>query len=225
MSEKSGSTTSNQLTLFAEDSPASRSVLPGSVEARKMTVTSGLSISDLCESCSHDLSLLKMFLESSIWHSTRCYLIWKAKDIGTSSFPTEGKKSGRLLFQLAPSMPRTDGTGCSLWPTATTQETEHPDAELTDTGRRASKDGNTSHSLGLADAVRMWPTPRDGKTTDENEDSWRERNERGEVSTPPLTLAVKIGAPEQSGSLNPTWVEWLMGFPLGWTDLSASETP
>jgi DNA (cytosine-5)-methyltransferase 1 len=21
------------------------------------------------------------------------------------------------------------------------------------------------------------------------------------------------------GSLNPTWVEWLMGFPLGWTDL------
>ena len=27
------------------------------------------------------------------------------------------------------------------------------------------------------------------------------------------------------GQLNPTWVEWLMGFPLGWTDLSASEMP
>lgn len=27
------------------------------------------------------------------------------------------------------------------------------------------------------------------------------------------------------GSLNPTWVEWLMGFPLGWTDLDVSETP
>lgn len=26
------------------------------------------------------------------------------------------------------------------------------------------------------------------------------------------------------GQLNPTWVEWLMGFPLGWTDLSVSET-
>lgn len=26
------------------------------------------------------------------------------------------------------------------------------------------------------------------------------------------------------GKLNPTWVEWLMGFPLGWTDLDASET-
>jgi hypothetical protein len=27
------------------------------------------------------------------------------------------------------------------------------------------------------------------------------------------------------GQLNPTWVEWLMGYPLGWTDLNASETP
>jgi hypothetical protein len=27
------------------------------------------------------------------------------------------------------------------------------------------------------------------------------------------------------GSLNPTWVEWLMGFPLGWTALDASATP
>jgi hypothetical protein len=28
-----------------------------------------------------------------------------------------------------------------------------------------------------------------------------------------------------TGKLNPTWVEWLMGFPLGWTDLEDSETP
>lgn len=25
------------------------------------------------------------------------------------------------------------------------------------------------------------------------------------------------------GKLNPTWVEWLMGFPLGWSDLDVSE--
>jgi hypothetical protein len=28
-----------------------------------------------------------------------------------------------------------------------------------------------------------------------------------------------------TGTLNPTWVEWLMGFPSGWTDLKDSETP
>jgi len=28
----------------------------------------------------------------------------------------------------------------------------------------------------------------------------------------------------RNGQLNPTWVEWLMGFPLGWTDLDVSVT-
>jgi DNA (cytosine-5)-methyltransferase 1 len=27
------------------------------------------------------------------------------------------------------------------------------------------------------------------------------------------------------GTLNPTWVEWLMGFPLGYTNLADSATP
>jgi hypothetical protein len=31
-------------------------------------------------------------------------------------------------------------------------------------------------------------------------------------------------ATEESGSLNPDWVEWLMGYPIGHTALGASET-
>jgi hypothetical protein len=41
--------------------------------------------------------------------------------------------------------------------------------------------------------------------------------------TPGLgTLAAwgKLGTP---GRLNPSWVEWLMGWPVGWTDLKPSE--
>ena len=33
-----------------------------------------------------------------------------------------------------------------------------------------------------------------------------------------------MSSEEINGALNPTWVEWLMGFPLGWTDLQPLET-
>jgi hypothetical protein len=49
----------------------------------------------------------------------------------------------------------------------------------------------TTHN-GLGAAVKMWPTPRAGKTTDENEGVWQKRKDRGGVSTPPLSLAVKM---------------------------------
>jgi hypothetical protein len=34
-----------------------------------------------------------------------------------------------------------------------------------------------------------------------------------------------MGVIEAGGQLNPTWVEWLMGFPLGWTDCEHLATP
>ena len=102
----------------------------------------------------------------------------------------------------------------AMWPTPTTQEVEHPNAELTATGRRKSKNGN-SHSLGLADAVQMWPTPT---VDDANNVNPKPNRFRGLVAAVNETSG-------NGGKLNPTWVEWLMGFPLGWTDLEDSETP
>ena len=73
-----------------------------------------------------------------------------------------------------------------MWPNPTTQEIEHPNAELTDTGRRKSKDGKSSHSLNLADQVNMWPTPRvsdtEGgvvKNVEKKNDSYSRVNKKG----------------------------------------------
>ena len=99
-----------QLTLFPEDFHASHSPLPGTDEARKMTATSGRKCYESYGK-SHPLgSLVKTCLESSIWHSTRCFLTWKTKD-------TPHK---RLLFRLAASTPRTKETGSVFWPTPST---------------------------------------------------------------------------------------------------------
>ena len=136
-------------------------------------------------------------------------------------------------------------TAVHFWPTPTTQEIEHPDAEVTATGRRKTKDGADSHSLGLADAVRLWPTPTssDGKgsTTPGSAQDWEHRGTNlpeavqlasvGRYPTPLVADAKNNGNPSRAGrytadlngviggALNPAWVEWLMGFPEGWTAL------
>lgn len=38
-------------------------------------------------------------------------------------------------------------------------------------------------------------------------------------------LSEDVAALGSRGELNPPWVEWLQGFPIGWTDLGDSETP
>lgn len=99
-----------QLTLFQEDSLASRFLVPGTAEARTMTATSGRKCYESYPNSGPLGSLVKMCLESSLWHSTRCYLTWKRK----------ATKANALLFQLAVSMPRTSGTESQFWPTPST---------------------------------------------------------------------------------------------------------
>lgn len=109
--------------------------------------------------------------------------------------------------------------------------------------------GKLHYPLGMA--VRMWPTPhgfsQNGKSNGPS------RNELGRAvnqslrwATPRASDGEKMSSmsvarrqrgvktsslPDQvreqtgTGSLNPTWVEWLMGFPEEWTALDASEMP
>jgi DNA (cytosine-5)-methyltransferase 1 len=124
-----------------------------------------------------------------------CFLTWKDK----------ATPAGRLLFQLAPSTPRTDGIGSGLWPTATTQD----NVQI----RGVGKTVGTKRGTTLGGAVRMWPTP----TAQDNRD-------RGGPSSPSIQRRAAIGKSIElsmcvDGSLNPTWVEWLMGFPKDWLEV------
>jgi hypothetical protein len=58
-----------------------------------------------------------------------------------------------------------------------------------------------------------------------------DNRDRGNLSSPCVQRRAEIGkqislsqsVSESSGKLNPTWVEWLMGWPLAWTDLKPLE--
>jgi len=66
-------------------------------------------------------------------------------------------------------------------------------------GRPIEKSTHLTTQVFLAEQqAKLWPTPRAGKTSDEKLDSWLARRERGEVATPPLSLAVKMWATPSS---------------------------
>jgi len=186
-----------QSPLLQADSLASLSVLPGSEKARQTTATSGLRCLGLSKPTSPLGWLARMLLASSEWNSTIVYLTWR----------TQATKSRHLLYQLVPSTPRTDGIDAGLWATATARDCQ-------DTYRENGP-GHTGIEYGvektrLCAQVKMWPTVHSSCSTGPGSQG----QEGGE------NLQTAIG-----GQLNPAWVEWLMGYPGGWTDLNASETP
>lgn len=106
-----------------------------------------------------------------------------------------------------------------LWPTpaaALHNLTEPVEAVLARRARiKAERKNGNGFGLQLTTAVKLWPTPS------ANEDA---------AGTPNGKMQKMLGNHPEirnsgSGTLNPTWVEWLMGFPLGWTALEPSETP
>lgn len=208
-----------ELTSSAGDTRVSHSVTPGSDEARKMTVISGQKLKGSWLPYGPVGDCLRTLLDTSAWASTKCYLTWKQK-------ATPGS---RLLFQLAPLMPHTDATGYGLlhtptatanqmapsmnsgyrlWPTPTTTEAK---SDTLNVQNRVDK----NKQIMLCHAVRLWPTPTAHLSKEGGYPAEYTRN----TQTLTAVATISEGMPPSSGPLNPTWVEWLMGYPEGWTDL------
>jgi hypothetical protein len=65
---------------------------------------------------------------------------------------------------------------------------------------------------------RTWPTPTAHNAKEQDSPA------EATLNTPTLTHQARGGDQTQPRSLSPAWVEWLMGWPLGWTDLKPLET-
>jgi hypothetical protein len=122
----------------------------------------------------------------------------------SKTLPRSGMMQDGQYWEQPTSVLRTKEKECGLWPTPTV------------CGNYNRKGASATSGDGLATAVQMWPTPQaqDAKHSGKNTEN---RINQGRQ----LQLAHTAGI---GGKLNPTWVEWLMGWPLGWTDLKPLET-
>ena len=172
--------------------------------------------------------LVRTLLGSSVWNSTICFLTWE----------TRATQRKSLIFRCVPSMPDIDDIACGLLPTVTTDSAKNrtkkysqrgtplplalmPTLQASDAGA-GSREPDGKRGANLKDMTgkhaEKWAQLL--PTADAN--SWK-GGVRGNGTGKPLQLSnahpgiCEEGQPR--GPLNPTWLEWFMGFPEGWTEL------
>jgi len=119
---------------------------------------------------------------------------------------SDGQRGGTITDKMTgQSLPQMVNTP-DKWPTPNARDWK-------DSG--ASQGNRQSPNLGTQ---VHWPTPRSCSAMAAT------LTDQGQRFPNLETVMAHTDQATIGGKLNPTWVEWLMGWPLGWTDLKPLET-
>jgi hypothetical protein len=166
---------------------------------------------------------------SSSWRTSQACLVsgWQPF---SETFPRSGLMLSGTVFQLVPSAPLTDATEFGLLPTPVAKEGGY------NQGGGSGRVGPIRPTLSMMARRAMWPTPRANDAEKRGDFANDPRNglpAAAKYWPTPTTRDWRSGCASQEtmernarplsevvgGQLNPTWVEWLQGFPLGWTEV------
>lgn len=234
--------TQQSLPMFsALDSPASQSASPEKVLPKRTNAGFGPSVPELLASYDRD---------GSCWRTFQASLDGECPTF-SETWPRSGMTRNGIAYELPTSVRRTSESESGLLPTPAANPAgwanltpvdkdgkppTHANQRWYDseTGRVLQKDLQHVVERG------MWPTPRasDGdKNVRTAEGAAREIERKGgaqdlasAVMWPTPTANRRSGLQSHGknailGRLNPRWVEWLMGFPVGWLKSEDSGTP
>lgn len=204
MSERSPLIASDQTAFewmsYAEDSLARISVSPAQAPGSLMgrVVAYGRSTPALLASFDRG---------TSSWRTSQRCLV-EGLTVFSQTWPRSGLMRNGIAYQLPPLVPLMRGTASGLWQT--------PVAD--DKINRSAGKWNSRGEPKLSAQVKLWPTPtRVTRTGGAALCKWGGSRSRAKLRT-------MVTPEELNGALNPAWVEWLMGFPIGWTELERSVT-
>ena len=205
----------HQLTLFTEDHRASRSVWREGSEDKVTSDIYGEMFSSLSPTLCRVFASLRTYLASCRLPQMTFVRNWSAS----------ATASGYAVLKLRLSERSTGGCASFLWATPNAADCQgshgggqgkslRTDVRIFPTPMAAEAKRGANHryargNLGLSAVVHMFPTPTANDS--KNNAAPSQMTENGRHSD---ALNVVVG-----GGLNPFWVEWLMGFPVGWTDI------
>jgi len=183
------------LTLYRADSLARISALREKAQGLPASAAdSGNSLRGSLARYDRDSHTLKTAQHSLLEDSTLCCV----------TLPRSGSMRNGAVYQREKLAHRMSVIGCGY----SQKESIHT---TTVCGNHNRKGASKTSGDGLATYVRKYPTPTAHNAKETNAPSESMRN------TP--TLGSIAGGP-----MNPTFPEWLMGWPIGWTDLKQLET-
>lgn len=188
--------------------------------ALRMNATCGRKCAALLPSCGPVGCLGKMLLASSIWGSTKRSLTWQKRDtlfshsyfrlaVSAHGMSASELLSSRLMF---PTPLASDNN--------TARDAASLDVFLSDNGifRKRNRNG-AIWSLSLSAAVfYLTPVASDGFRSTLKPSAFDPAKKDGNLSAQIISQEQPVS---ETAALNPDWVEWLMGFPKGWTDVSS----
>jgi hypothetical protein len=190
--------------FFVEDFPAKTSApQEKEQESTESVRDSGKSTPEL---------LAKYDPDSCLWKTSQLCVEGGSEQF-SEIWPRSGLMRNGIAYQLQPLVRLTRGTGSGLWatPVANNQAAASIPALLNEAKRLHPRGQWTLATQVAAEHVhgnRMWPTP------DASPHKYRlQGNSQQSKSLNGI----------HGGKLNPTWVEILMGFPVGWTDIADKE--
>lgn len=182
------------LTWFRADSRVRTYQLPG--------MASALMAPALAYGAKWHESSARYDLPTSSWKTHQG--LW-TEDLHWSSviLPRWGMTRSGVLFRHPTAERPISASGSGLWPTPTVH------------GNHNQPGSSKTAGWGLSSAVKLWQTPVADDAVSRPAGKW---NSRGEPK-----LSAQVRPSPLNGQLNPDWVEWLMGWPAGWTDLKPLE--
>ena len=188
--------------------------------------------------------------DSCCWRTFQGSLLTGMAEPWSGSFPKSGMTVSGAAYQLRQLGRRIfDGDG-GVWPTPTPWEQAENMGSWLERREREKAKGRNGNGFGtpLDMAVKMWPTPQSHDAVTGNpsragrfgtkhggrnlndEVLWRTPDSYSQRGAPVPVEQRKSGGhsvnlqDQVGGQLNPIWVEWLMGLPIGWTALEPLET-
>jgi hypothetical protein len=183
-------------------------------------------------------SLAKYDPDSRSWRTAQCSLFGGLEEF-SETWPRWGTMRSGACWALPTPARHTNETESGFWPTPNCPNGGRSVAHVKDWRGQTAYHNGKKVQVNLESKVRLWPTPTVQDSSNNGAPSQMERNSL------PLNAAVKLATPQArdyrtgenrrwenpertrnlndqiGGQLNPAWVEWLMGWPVSWTDLES----